>query len=95
MTRSKGDINISINIMDSKIEGNFFHNQSSTPKNPNMLFYSHRENKKLKNTLNHSKTISNNFKELKYLEKFYMKSSNEKNGSGNRNQKKDKSCTTM
>ena len=75
--QAKGDINISINIMDSKIEGNFFHNQSTLLSKQNVSMYSHKDSRRGRTNFQHSKTVSNNMKEFRNFDKFQIKASGE------------------
>ena len=59
--------------MDSKIEGNFFHNQSTVLSKQNVSMYSHKDSRRGRNNFQHSKTVSNNLKEFKQFDKFQSK----------------------
>ena len=60
--------------MDSKIEGNFFHNETALLSKQNMSMISERDQLKKSHVFRHTKTVSNNLRDLKNFDKNYLRS---------------------
>lgn len=60
--------------MDSKIEGNFFHNETALLSKQNMSMISERDQLKKNHVFRHTKTVSNNLRDLKNFDKNYLRS---------------------